>query len=590
MLLRRLVEHSHQMGLPPRLYSEGPVRYIIELDSRGRPLSAEPVDTSDPASPRTKRGMRRPLPQVQRAAGIKALLLADNGEYTLGLARDEAKATRVQACHRAYVDLVASCARATGEPTVQAVATFLADDPASRLRLPEKFDRGGMITFRVDGTFPIDLPAVQAFWAMQNDPDADPDHPAPVMQCVVCGKKRPVLNRLQGKIKGVPGGQTSGTSIISANAHAFESYGLTASLVAPTCAECGERFTKAANELLSNRSSRLILGDAAFVFWTKERVEFSFLDYLTDPQPEQVRDLLNSVRTGHTMAELDDTAFYATALSGSGARTVVRDWLDTTVGEARRHLALWFQRQSIVGGYGEDPKPLGLRTLALSTVREDADLAPPTPRALLRAALTGTPVPSGLLFQAVRRNRAEQGITRPRAALIKLVLTSQRTDFKEDSMVQLDMNSPPPAYRCGRLLAVLEEIQRSALPGAKTTIVDRFFGTASTAPSSVFSRLLRGAQPHLSKLERDRPGAWRALQYRLEEIVSGISGFPRVLTLDEQGLFALGYYHQRAHDRKAAQEAAVRRKAGLLAPDPLGAKAEPSMDPAAVGETELEDN
>jgi CRISPR-associated protein Csd1 len=169
-----------------------------------------------------------------------------------------------------------------------------------------------------------------------------------------------------------------------------------------------------------------------------------------------------------------------------------------------------------------------------------------------------------LLYQAVRRNRAEQGVTYPRAALIKLALCSQQTidtRQKEDSMIRLDSQNTAPAYLCGRLLAVIEETQRLAIPGAKATVVDRFYGTASSAPASVFGRLLRGVQPHLAKLKRDRPGTFHALQRRLEDIQAGLSGFPRVLTLQEQGLFALGYYHQRAADRAQAHEAAARRRA-----------------------------
>ena len=129
-------------------------------------------------------------------------------------------------------------------------------------------------------------------------------------------------------------------------------------------------------------------------------------------------------------------------------------------------------------------------------------------------------------------------------------------------MVQLDADNPSPAYRCGRLLAVIEEAQRLAVPGIKATVVDRFWGAASTAPASVYGRLLQGVRPHLAKLRRDRPGAFRALQLRLEEIQAGLTGFPRTLTLEEQGLFALGYYHQRAWDRAQAREAVARLRAG----------------------------
>lgn len=119
-------------------------------------------------------------------------------------------------------------------------------------------------------------------------------------------------------------------------------------------------------------------------------------------------------------------------------------------------------------------------------------------------------------------------------------------------MIDLDPQHAKPGYQCGRLLAVLESIQRAALPGINTTITDRFFGTASTAPASVFSRLIRGAQAHLGKLRRDRPGTYEALERKLEEINALLSTFPKVLFLEEQGYFALGYYHQKAADRAAA--------------------------------------
>jgi CRISPR-associated protein Csd1 len=573
MLLQRLNEYADRLDLPPTLYGESPVRYVVELTESGEAASRVPTDTTDPATPRTRRGVRRLVPQVQRTVSIKPLLLADNAEYTLGLPRDEAKAARVASAHAAYLDLLNRCAATTREPAVEAVRTFLQSDPLAQLDLPEDFDRGAILTFRVGDDFPVDLPAVQAFWAAENDPDATPDQPAPVMQCVVCGQERPVLKRLQAKLKGVPGGQTSGTALISANADAFESYGLEASLVAPTCAACGERFTKAANALLADERNRLFLGGAAFLFWTRDDVGFSFRDFFDQPQPEEVRALLASVRTGKPI-DVDETAFYATVLSGSGGRAVVRDWLDTTVGEARRHLAVWFERQRIVGPRGEDPQFLGLYALAAATVRDPrTELAPPTPRALWRGALTGTPLPSGLLYQAVRRARAEQAITRQRAALIKLVLLSQQPDAQEDAMVQLDPDHPSAAYHCGRLLAILEEVQRAAIPRLSATIVDRFYGTASTAPLTVFPRLMRGVQPHLAKLERDRPGAYRAFQRRLEDILGGMRDFPTVLTMADQARFALGYYHQRAHDRAEARAAVERRRMGLAATDEVPAEA-----------------
>ena len=561
MLLQRLKEYADKrMKLPPQLYSETAVRYIIELTADGRLLGI--TDTADPSNKQTKRGQHYLMPQVTRAVGIKPLLLADKADYTLGIGGEAAKPERVAACHQAYLEMLGRCAAMTQAPEVQAVQRFLSNGHGD-LQLPNDFEPSGLITFRVDGIFPTELEAVQAFWAQEHAPDGEK---AVVMQCIVCGEQRPVLARLQGKVKGIPGGQTAGTSIISANAGAFESYGLEASLVAPTCANCGERFTKALNYFLSSEQHRVILAGMAFVFWTREETGFDFGLALSRPEPQQVAALLQSVRTGKAFSDMDATAFYAATLSASGGRAVVRDWLDTTVGDAKRALAQWFKRQRIVDDFGVPALPLGLYGLAGATVRELKDLPVTTARALVRSALTGTPLPIGLLYQAVRRSRAEQNVTRQRGALIKLVLLSHRSNTQEDDMVGLNLENPNPAYRCGRLLAVLAEIQRNAI--GKAAIVDRFYGTASSAPVAVFGRLVRGAQPHLSKLERDRPGVARALQLRMEDVMSGLPSFPTTLTLEEQGLFALGFYHQRAHDRAQMQAAAARKRAGATADEP----------------------
>ena len=244
---------------------------------------------------------------------------------------------------------------------------------------------------------------------------------------------------------------------------------------------------------------------------------------------------------------------------------MVRDWIDTTVGEAKRHLANWFKHQRIVDAYGAEAVPLGIRALAEATVRDpSAGLAPGTSQSLIRGALQGHPLPMSLLYRASVRNRAGRekdrtGVMReimpyPRAALIKLVLASQQLSDKEDTMVQLDRDNLDPAYRCGRLLALLERTQQAALGDVNASLVDRFYGTASSAPGSVFGLLVRGAQAHLGKLQNTQSSAYWAIQKELEEVLAGISAFPRTLDLVQQGLFALGYYHQRAYGRAQAQE------------------------------------
>ena len=560
MLLQRLLEYSQRMDeCPTTLYSEGPIHYYINLDQDGK-SPPQLVNVADRSSPRTPWGQRRPTPQIQRSSGIRPLLMANKADYTLGYAANEGKIKRARKCHQAYLALVERCATWTKEPDVLTVLNFLKENPLTKIKLEPDFEPGGIISFVVNDRVIIDNPAVQAFWASTNEPE---DNESQKMQCLVCGNVRPVLDRLQTKVKGIPGGQSSGTNIISANEDPYQSYGLHASLIAPTCYKCGEGFTKGLNRLLSSERNRLTSGNTALIFWTKEEVEFDFLSALDDPDPLQVHTMLQTVQTGQR-ADVDEEPFYALTLSASGSRAVIRDWVETTIGNAKLQLSTWFQRQHITSQSGAMPQYYGIRALARATVREVHDLPTSTPVTLLRAAITGAPLPQGILYQAVQRNRVEQRVTRPRVALIKLALLSQKNDNQEDYMVQIDTDNQDPGYVCGRLLATLEEAQRGAVKGISTTITQRYYGTAATAPQSVFPRLLKGARSHLDKLARERRGAFYAIERRIEEILTNLDtehNFPKTLNMEQQGLFALGYYHQRAQSRAQAREAIAKRQA-----------------------------
>src|SRR5207248_941375 len=209
-------------------------------------------------------------------------------------------------------------------------------------------------------------------------------------------------------------------------------------------------------------------------------------------------------------------------------------------------------------------RPLPLMAFAACTVRDAGAISAGVVTALVHFGLAGGRLPAWLLFQAVKRNRAEHRVTWPRAALIKMVLLSKDDSAspltKENRMVQLNtddaiLNDPRKkrAYYCGRLLAVLERTQRAALGNQNTTMVGRFYSVASSAPASVFGRLMRLNGAHLEKLRKSRPGAYAALHARIQDITHPhLPIFPHTLNLEEQGLFGLGYYHQHAHERGEA--------------------------------------
>lgn len=555
MILQQLARDAEIIvgKLPPPLHDRKPVPWIIDLSPEGVYLGI--VRTTDGSGGKKDKGKEIlvPILPAKRTASVKPTLLADTPVYSLGIPFQDRPADKKHAKYRALLE---ECAEATGSPEIKAILAFLDQwhcEPPSVERLDPAMELSDLITFRVAGHLVVQSPDVQEFWAARCLGGAAPDE-ASKTQCLVCGKRKPIAERLPVPLKGVPGGQSSGVPLVSINSNAFESLGLPNGKSAGVCKECGERFGKAANALLSRDDSRLYLRGVVYLFWTNQGAGFSFLTLLQKPDPAVVRELLLAPHRGPDALAADMTPFYATALTGNGGRAVVRDWLHSTLGDAKASLLRWFDRLSQVDSYGQPGKPLGIFALAASLYHNDAkEMAPQVPLILMRAALRGAPLPSWLLAQAVNRCRAEQDVTYPRAALIRAVLVGLEPG-KEKQMSSLEPNETRPAYLCGRLLAVLEQIQNAANPGINTTLVDRFYGAASTAPASVFGNLLSDAQAHLSKLRRTRASAYQALQKSLEAVLQPLPEFPHTLTLQEQALFSLGYYHQRAEDRAAARE------------------------------------
>ena len=116
-------------------------------------------------------------------------------------------------------------------------------------------------------------------------------------------------------------------------------------------------------------------------------------------------------------------------------------------------------------------------------------------------------------------------------------------------------------YACGQLLAFLARCQSPRDFGAGAQVLERYFGSASTAPRSVFPVLLRLNRHHLRKVRDDNVGFGLNLEEELETqlaafrpTAAGSPDFPAVLSLPEQGRFALGFYHQRAEYRAASAE------------------------------------
>jgi len=579
VILTQLYEHSKriQAQLPIESYGKVKLHWLVELNPDGtlKGNGFTKLDKDDP---------KYTLPYLEKTNKIKPKLLADNGEYVFGIGRADSPPDKVAERHRQFKALVQKCADVTQEASVQAVAKFLAawEPERDKEKLPEGFEPAQVVTFRVSLTIPADaspaMQAVQRFWANYTTGGEEELGSRPQMQCLVTGQESIVDERLPVKIRGIPpvDKEKSGRTLVSANRDPFESYGLRNSLTSPISREAGEGFAKALNYLIATEDSRLYMGSIVYTFWTQEPSEYDFWNDLKDDQPEEVKNLYKSALTGDRIYN-ETNQFYALALSASGGRAVVRDWIESSIPNAMQNLVRWFEAQEIVNPYGEfsDKRYLGIRNLSNSLYRDPKKEAiARVPTLLIQSALKGNPLPADLLAQVVRRicvdhSEKHYPVTHARAALIKLILTSQGYPMTNMQSLNRKPNLKPQdhaAYHCGRLLAQLEIIQRRA-QGEKinATLIDRYYGAASTTPAKVMGTLVQGAQAHLTKIRKTNQGTYKALQSHLEDIIDELSPeaeqFPRTLSMQQQSIFALGYYHQRADNRRAAIEGKAKNDA-----------------------------
>lgn len=576
MILQALTAYYEQLVRQGKLSAPGwddsfKVSYELRLNDAGQLLRVVPLLIEKTVGKKTvlsPRAMRVPA-HVKRASGIAANFLCDNSTYLLG-ADEKGKPERSADCFKACAKLHHVILDGVDSPPARALlAYFDSWDPTQASTHPLLAEQWKEITGNANlifgyeaadhsHSFVNDDPAIQNAWqAHYNDRSADSD----MGQCLITGKYAPI-ERTHPNISGVPGAQSSGAALVSFNAPAFCSYGHEQGDNAPVSKYAAFAYTTALNRLLADRSHCKHVGDTTILCWA-ENAEPIYQDAMSmflfganeaaGIQESDVQAALKRLSAGQTVPFLEkelspDQHFYLLGLAPNAARLSVRFFLRDTFGSFAQNLQKHAEEMEIDCSEKEKFRTLPIWAVVNETTRTvPGQPAKPSPQLagdLLRAVLTGGRYPATLLNGVTLRIRAEQNVTRGRAAVIKAYyLRNYPTELnKEVYTVSLNETTNVP-YLLGRLFSVLEAVQKAANPGINTTIKDRYFNAACATPGMSFPTLLRLSQKHLRKLN---DGLATHYDKQITELMAQLpeSGFPARLSLPDQGKFTIGYYHQ----------------------------------------------
>ena len=360
----------------------------------------------------------------------------------------------------------------------------------------------------------------------------------------------------------IAGGNPTGSRLVAFQVNSgYDSYGKSKGLNAPMSKDAEAAYTTALNRLLAKGShNKFMLGNRTFAFWASssdeasQKMEESLFDLLgfsdeNDDDPnakiEEVRKVFKAISTGVLKTNLDDR-FYILGLAPNSARIAVVYWSETSLRDFAAKIEQHFADMEIVDNRKERKPYMGLRNM-LSTVTQSgklSDVTPNLPESVAKSIFEGTPYPYTLFSSCIRRIRAESGDIRiTRAAIMKAYLNRINEKNPKKITVMLDKQNLNPGYLCGRLFAVLENLQFAA--NGQDSIRASYMYAASSTPSAVFPTILKLSNSHYSKLAKDKKGLAVFFDNQKKEIMAMIQDFPDTLELSDQGRFFLGYYHQK---------------------------------------------
>lgn len=566
--------------ISPPGWCEARVSFALDLDENGSLRGVIPLKTVPPGGKKEVPQLLQVPEQVKKTSGVSANFLCENSSYFLGI-DDKGKPDRTRQCFEAARTLHEAILSGVDSPAARGVVAFFEKwNPETATAHPalenclDEIMKGANLVFSVNGQYAQNDPAIRTAWQTRQNAKSED---AVLGRCLVTGETGPIA-RLHPAVKGVQGAQSSGASLVSFNAAAFESYGhewadqTGQGLNAPVSESAAFAYGTVLNRLLADREHVQYIGDTAVLCWAEDAEPLCqdlFCGAMFGVASRQItqEDLWAAVKALASGTPVDlngiplqpENHFYVLGLAPSAARLIVRFFLQDTFGAMMAHLMEHFQRLEIVKPAYLEKGDLPLWKLLNETVNQnsrDKKASPPMAGAVARAILTGGMYPVSLFEQTMMRIRAERKITYGRAAILKAFLTKndQFQVPKEVLTVELNEQSSYLPYVLGRLFAVLEWVQQEANPGINATIRDKYFNSASSTPATIFPLLTKLSQSHLRKL---KTGSRIFYEKQITELEGRIhESLPAHLTLPEQGAFHLGYYHQvqKFYEKKVKEE------------------------------------
>lgn len=575
MILQSLVEYYECLAEKGEVSRPGwcsaKVSYALNLRQDGSIAGMIPLKESVQRGKKTVEVPRNMVvpEMVSRSSGISANFLCDNSKYILGIDKEGAGKRNVD-CFLAAKERHLKILEHVESSCSDAVKAFFltwnpqeAKEHTEVTEIWEDLTSGVNLVFYVDGRYVQEDEAVAAKWKQECE-----NREGGVKGiCLVTGEKTDIA-RIHTAIKGVQGAQSSGAALVSFNAPAFESYGKEQSYNAPVGNHAVFAYTTALNYLLSQKDYVRQLGDTTVVFWAEDADTECQDLFLAASEPskenqELLKGLFDNLEKGrvvdiegvHKNINLEQS-FYILGLSPNAARLSVRFFYADSFGRILKHLKEHYERMEIVRPASDHLEYLGVWRMLQETVNKKSKEKKPQAGMAGRtfeAVLSGGRYPDSLYSALLARIRAEQDdkenysfkITRGRAAIIKAVLLRnyRGLQMKGEDFVSLNESCTDVAYILGREFAVLETIQEEANPEINATIKDRYFNSACATPGIIFPVLFKLKNSHTRKLAEGKRIYFEKILTKLQSQIP-ISEYPKRLTLEQQGLFILGYYHQ----------------------------------------------